>query len=142
MDELVEECESHASDCTALDTPRLRRRRQRSSIYSNTVLASFAPDLRRQIAYAPEWTRGWVDGRASSARSEGRDAAPAKPTSSYRHHVTRHGDAGNVIGLRGLQVSRELRRDIDLSVGDVRTRQVSVSGFNLFLAQQTNFTTQ
>ena len=40
----------------------------------------------------------------------------AKPT-SYRHHVTRHGDAGNVIGLRGRQVSRELRRDIDLSGG-------------------------
>jgi len=44
----------------------------------------------------------------------------AKPT-SYRHHVTRHGDAGNVIGLRGRQLSRELRRDIDLSSGDART---------------------
>lgn len=42
----------------------------------------------------------------------------AKPT-SYRHHVTRHGDAGNVIGLRGRQVSRELRRDIDLSAAEM-----------------------
>ena len=51
----------------------------------------------------------------------------AKPT-SYRHHVTRHGDAGNVIGLRGRQVSRESRRDIDLSGRDERKTDGRVCG--------------
>ena len=43
---------------------------------------------------------------------------PAKP-SSYRNHVTRHGDAGNVIGLRGRVKSRESCDEISTYLAEI-----------------------
>jgi len=98
-----------------------QRRGDVRHVEPHLILPSFAPD-RRPIRPAERVERG-PGGR--HLRRDQKGVMRAKPT-SYRHHVTRHGDAGNVIGLRGRQVSRELRRDIDLSGGDVRQADGSV----------------